>query len=357
MEIIELNDYKIYVGKNIWNTLRQLVKPYPKVLVIVDENTERDCLPILKNKLNKVDFETILIPAGEMHKNIQMCQNIWLQMMQHEANRNALTINLGGGVIGDMGGFCASTFKRGMDFIQIPTTLLSQVDASIGGKLGIDFQDVKNSIGVFRNPKAVFVHPTFLDTLPQREIRSGFAEIIKHALIVDAKQWKQLVRIKDLEKVNWSKRIIPSLDIKKKVVEADPFEKGWRKALNFGHTIGHAIESKFLGTEAHLLHGEAIAIGMICESYLSHKILGLNKRSLYKIANFILEIYGKVDISYLNRDALLSLMKQDKKNDDNVINFTLLDKIGNAKVNQTANEQLITESINFYQHLRVQEKK
>ena len=357
MEKIELNDYKIYVGKNIWNTLQQLVQPYSKILIIVDENTERDCLPILKNKLKRIDFETILIPSGEMHKNIQMCQNIWLQMMQHEANRNALTINLGGGVIGDMGGFCASTFKRGMDFIQIPTTLLSQVDASIGGKLGIDFQDIKNSIGVFRNPKAVFVNPLFLKTLPEREIRSGFAEIIKHALIVDAKQWRQLVKIKDLDKVNWSKRIVPSLEIKKKVVEADPFEKGWRKSLNFGHTIGHAIESKFLGTPTPLLHGEAIAIGMICESYLSHKVLGLKKRSLYKIANFILDIYGKVDISYLNREALISLMKQDKKNDKNVINFTLLDKIGEAKVNQTANEQLITESINFYQDLCNKERK
>ncbi|MFK7949603.1 MAG: 3-dehydroquinate synthase [Saprospiraceae bacterium] len=353
MEVIELNDYKIYVGKDIWNTLKQQVKPYPKVLVIVDENTERDCLPILKKELKKVDLETILIPSGEAHKNIQICQNIWLQMMQHEANRNALTINLGGGVIGDMGGFCASTFKRGMDFIQIPTTLLSQVDASIGGKLGIDFQNIKNSIGLFRNPQAVFINPLFLKTLPKREIRSGFAEIIKHALIVDFKQWKRLNRIKDLDKVNWSKRLVPSLNIKKKVVEADPFEKGWRKSLNFGHTIGHAIESLKLETENPLLHGEAIAIGMICESYLSHKILGLKKRDLYKIANFILGIYDKVDISYLNREALLKLMKQDKKNDANVINFTLLKKIGDAKVNQTTNEQLITESLNFYQDLRV----
>jgi len=353
MEIIELNDYKIYVGKNIWNTLKQRVKPYPKILVIVDENTERDCLPILKKKLKGIELETILIPSGELHKNIQMCQNIWLQMMQHEANRNALVINLGGGVIGDMGGFCASTFKRGMDFIQIPTTLLSQVDASIGGKLGIDFQNIKNSIGLFGNPKAVFVNPTFLNTLPKREIRSGFAEVIKHALIVDFKQWKRLSRITDLDKVNWSKRIVPSLNIKKKVVEADPFEKGWRKSLNFGHTIGHAIESMCLETENQLLHGEAIAIGMICESYLSHKVLGLKKRNLYKIANFILSIYGKVDISYLNREALIKLMKQDKKNDANVINFTLLHKIGSAAVNQTTNEQLITESLNFYQDLRV----
>lgn len=357
MEVIELDDYKIYVGKNIWNTLKQYVERYPKVFVIVDENTERDCLPILKKRLKGISLNPIIIPSGETHKNIQMCQNIWMQMMNNEANRNALTINLGGGVIGDMGGFCASTFKRGMDFIQIPTTLLSQVDASIGGKLGIDFQSVKNSIGLFRNPKAVFVNSTFLKTLPKREIRSGFAEIIKHALIVDFKQWKKLHRIKDLDKVNWSKRLIPSLEIKKRVVEADPFEKGWRKALNFGHTIGHAIESLCLESENPLLHGEAIAIGMICESYLSYKILGLKKSDLYKIANFILGIYGKVDISYLNRTALIQLMKQDKKNDANVINFTLLNKIGDAKVNQTTNEQLITESINFYQDLRVKKSK
>lgn len=353
MEIIELDDYKIYIGKNIWNTVRQYALLYPKVLVIVDENTERDCLLILKKHLKGVKLHKILIPSGEMHKNIQMCQNIWHQMMEYEANRNALTINLGGGVIGDMGGFCASTFKRGMDFIQIPTTLLSQVDASIGGKLGIDFHNIKNSIGLFGNPQAVFVNPVFLKTLPKREIRSGFAEIIKHALIVDFKQWKRLSKIDDLDKVNWSKRLIPSLNIKKKVVEADPFEKGWRKSLNFGHTIGHAIESLCLETENPLLHGEAIAIGMICESYLSYKVLGLKKRDLYKIANFILSVFGKVDISYLNKKEMIKLMKQDKKNDANVINFTLLNKIGNAKVNQTTNEHIITESINFYQDLRV----
>jgi 3-dehydroquinate synthase len=288
-----------------------------------------------------------------LQKNIETCQIIWRTMMDNEANRNALTINLGGGVIGDMGGFCASTFKRGMDFIQIPTTLLSQVDASIGGKLGIDFQNIKNSIGLFANPKAVFVNPIFLNTLPQREIRSGFAEIIKHALIVDSEQWQVLKIITDLTKVNWSERLIPSLNIKKTVVEADPFEKGWRKALNFGHTIGHAVESLLLESTTPLLHGEAIAIGMICESYLSHKILGMSKANLDEICDFILKIYGKVDITMLGNHALLNLMKQDKKNDANVINFTLLNQIGDANVNQTTNENRITESINFYNDLRV----
>lgn len=354
MEVIKLSDYNIYVGQNSWATLQKYVANYSKIFVIVDENTERDCLPILKSNLSTFDLNIILIPSGEVNKNIETCQLIWQTMMQNEANRNALTINLGGGVIGDMGGFCASTFKRGMDFIQIPTTLLSQVDASIGGKLGIDFQNIKNSIGLFANPTAVFVNSIFLKTLSQREIRSGFAEVVKHALIVNAKQWQVLKMITDLTKVNWSERLIPSLNIKKSVVEADPFEKGWRKSLNFGHTIGHAIESLYLETENRLLHGEAIAIGMICESYLSYKILGMSKEDLDEICAFILSIYGKVDLSNLDKNATLNLMRQDKKNDANVINFTLLNRIGDANVNQTTNENLITESINFYIDLCVQ---
>jgi 3-dehydroquinate synthase len=353
VEIIRLSDYNIYVGENSWSTLETYVAKYAKIFVIVDENTERDCLPILIANLPTIDFNIILIPSGELQKNIETCQIIWRKMMDNEANRNALTINLGGGVIGDMGGFCASTFKRGMDFVQIPTTLLSQVDASIGGKLGIDFQNIKNSIGLFANPKAVFVNPIFLDTLTQREIRSGFAEIIKHALIVDLEQWEVLKIITDLTKVDWAERLMPSLNIKKTVVEADPFEKGWRKALNFGHTIGHAVESLLLETENPLLHGEAIAVGMICESYLSYQLLAMSKADLDEICDFILRIYGKVDLSNLAKNDLLNLMRQDKKNDANVINFTLLNRIGDANVNQTTNEQQITESINFYNDLCV----
>ena len=352
MKIIELDNYKIYVGESVWTNINKYVLNYSKIFVIVDENTKRDCLPILEKQLN-LPLNIILIPAGEINKNIDTCQVIWQEMMNKSGNRNALTINLGGGVITDMGGFCASTFKRGMDFIQIPTTLLSQVDASIGGKLGIDFQQIKNSIGLFANPKAVFINPNFLETLPKREVRSGFAEIIKHALIVDVKQWQVLKQITDLSKVNWAEKLIPSLKIKKAVVEADPFEKGWRKALNFGHTIGHAIESLYLETETPLLHGEAIAIGMICESYLSYKILELSKSALMEITDCIIKIYGKIDLSNLDINAALQLMRQDKKNEANVINFTLLHKIGGAKVNQTTNEQLITESINFYRELRV----
>jgi 3-dehydroquinate synthase len=212
---------------------------------------------------------------------------------------------------------------------------------------------VKNSIGLFGNPKAVFVNPIFLETLPNREVRSGFAEVIKHALIVDKEQWQLLSPITDLTKIDWAERIFPSLMIKKTVVEADPFEKGWRKALNFGHTIGHAIESLYLETETPLLHGEAIAIGMICESYLSHQLLKFSEAELMEITDFIIKIYGKVDLSKLDINAALELMRQDKKNDSNVINFTLLNRIGEAKVNQTTNENLITKSINFYQDLRV----
>jgi 3-dehydroquinate synthase len=345
---ISLNDYNIYVGTESWAALATQLAAYPKIAVLVDENTERDCLPIFRANLPNLTFCTVRISAGEPHKNLDTCQLIWQQLFEHGLGRNAVLVNLGGGVIGDMGGFCASTYKRGIDFIQVPTTLLSQVDASIGGKLGIDFFEVKNSIGLFANPKAVYVNPIFLNTLPAREIRSGFAEILKHALIVDAQQWEKLVQIQDLAQVEWSELLLPSLNIKKTVVEADPFERGWRKALNFGHTIGHAVESLFLKTENPLLHGEAIAVGMICEAYLSNKKGSLSEKDLKEITLFILKIYGTIDLTCLEHSDLIALMQQDKKNDSNAINFTFLESIGKAKVNETATEKEILESLAFY---------
>ena len=349
MQTIQLSDYAIYIG-DIWSDLNNLLKKrnYPKIGILVDENTAQYCLPIFQKNLPDIRFSTWLIPAGESFKNIQTCQQIWQQMMESDVNRNALTINLGGGVIGDMGGFCASTFKRGMDFLQMPTTLLSQVDASIGGKLGIDFMQVKNSIGLFQNPQAVMIAPEFLNTLPLSEIRSGFAEIIKHTLIKDATQWEELKKITDLSAVDWTTFLVPSLTIKKQIVEADPFEKGIRKALNFGHTVGHAIEGWALETARPLLHGEAIAIGMICEAWLSYKIAGLPKFALDEIVNFILKIYDPYPLNQAAYSDFIQLMTKDKKNEDGAINFTLIPKIGEALINQTASPSLIEESLQFY---------
>jgi len=314
--------------------------------------TKEHCLPVMEQHLATfAKCEVIEIPSGEVYKNIDTCQSIWEQMMSLEADRNALMINLGGGVIGDMGGFCASTYKRGIEFVQVPTTLLSQVDASIGGKLGIDFAQVKNSVGVFNDPQAVFIDPRFLKTLSKREIRSGFAEIIKHSLIADRAQWEQIKMIEDLDTVDWSKILVPSLNIKKQVVEQDPFEKGLRKSLNFGHTIGHGIEGVLLESASPLLHGEAIAIGMICESYLSQKMLNLDELSLNEIATFILRIYGKEELYESDFPQMLSLMRKDKKNTNAQINFTMLKAAGESLINQTCEEKAIVEAMKYYNQL------
>ncbi len=348
MEILQLSDYNIYVG-SIQESLAQFLqdKSYSRHVVLCDENTEKYCLPTLEQHFTNINFLVVKIPDGEAYKNIETCQSIWRQLMVAGIDRKAVVLNLGGGVIGDMGGFCASTFKRGVDFVQIPTTLLSQVDASIGGKLGIDFAEVKNSIGLFCNPKAVFIDSIFLKTLSERELRSGFAEIIKHSLIADVEQWQKIGRLEDW-RIGIEKLVIPSLEIKQRIVEEDPFEKGIRKALNFGHTIGHAVESLFLKTENPLLHGEAIAIGMICESWLSHKILNLSATDLQDITKFLTQLYGHTHIPENDFDILLDLMQNDKKNEQDRINFSLIQPIGNCVINQHGEVEDILDSIRFY---------
>ena len=343
--------YDIYIGADTWrNESVWHGLPQAQTALIVTNTVVGPLYTAqLKAAIDGVYARVVVLelPDGEATKDWVHLQRIFDVLLDEHADRKTVLFALGGGVIGDMGGFCASTFKRGVDFIQMPTTLLSQVDASIGGKLGIDFQQIKNSIGVFNNPKAVYANFDFLKTLPAREIRSGFAEIIKHALIRDASQWKAIIEIQDLTTIDWSTYLVPSLKIKKEIVEIDPFEKGLRKALNFGHTIGHAIESHLLETDNRLLHGEAIAIGMICESYLSQKV-GLSKEELKEIETFLLRIYGKVKLPMDAFDEMLNVMRQDKKNIGNQINFTLLEASGKGIVNQTATIEEIAEAMNYY---------
>ncbi len=350
MEKIHLDNYDITIGgaeKALSAFLAE--RKYSKVFLLADQNTAAHCLPKLQVDGQLPTMDLILIPAGEIHKNIQTCELIWGHLLNNDADRKALLINLGGGVIGDMGGFCASTYKRGIDFIQIPTTLLSQVDASIGGKLGIDFGSIKNSIGVFCNPQAVLVDSAFLDTLSPAERRSGFAEIIKHSLIADAEQWLDIQTLHDLNAIeDWNTYIVPSLHIKKRVVEADPFEKGLRKALNFGHTIGHAVEGFALETDKPLLHGEAVAIGMVCEAFLSAQKTGLNDAELESITDFLLNLYDPYFLEEKNFESYLKLMSNDKKNEGDQINFALIGPIGEAHINQTATRVEIIESLHYY---------
>jgi 3-dehydroquinate synthase len=291
-------------------------------------------------------MDLILIPAGEIHKNIQTCELIWGHLLHNDADRKALLINLGGGVIGDMGGFCASTYKRGIDFVQIPTTLLSQVDASIGGKLGIDFGSIKNSIGVFCNPQAVLVDSAFLDTLSPAERRSGFAEIIKHCLIADAEQWLDIKTLHELNAIeDWNTYIVPSLHIKKRVVEADPFEKGLRKALNFGHTIGHAIEA--ISGYGKFLHGEAISIGQVAAARLSERTLGFAVTETARLRELFVRAGLPVQLS-LNRPAVEKLMaatRLDKKVAAGEIRFVLARKIGLVEHGHKVPEGLVREVV------------
>ncbi|MEL6968709.1 MAG: 3-dehydroquinate synthase [Bacteroidota bacterium] len=353
MPTLSLDQYKIEIGPIGTDHMQWLeAQGFAGLAVLTDSNTSQHCRPLLEPLLAPFNTIYLEVPAGEKHKTIESSQRIWKQLFQAGAGRNWCVLNLGGGVIGDMGGFCAGTYKRGIDFIQIPTTLLAQVDASVGGKLGIDFYGVKNSVGLFRNPRAVWADPRFFATLSQRELRSGFAEIIKHALIADLAQWQELQQLTDLNQIDWASWVARSVAIKQQIVAADPHEKGLRKALNFGHTIGHAVESYFLERDSPLLHGEAIAIGMICEAWLSRQVLGLSSEDLADISQYFLALYGHHSVPLSAKEQLLATMRQDKKNEDHRINFSLLPAAGQAKVNQTTTVELIIESLQYYNELR-----
>lgn len=352
MTTLQLKNYQIFIGINTADLTKLVVQgDYSKVAVLVDENTRQLCLPLLAEQVD-FPFEVVGIPSGEKNKSLETCTQIWSELMRLGLDRHSLLINLGGGVIGDMGGFCAATYLRGIDFIQVPTTLLAQVDASVGGKLGIDFNFVKNSVGVFRDPKAVFVNPEFLKTLPDGELRSGFAEIFKHALIADAKLWDDLQAVENLREIDWEPLLAHSLRIKQQVVEADPFERGLRKALNFGHTIGHAVESLALQRNQPLLHGEAVAIGIVCESWLSKKFAGLSANELEFVSAFVQRLYPKHSFSEADFPELLRLMTKDKKNRGGAINFSFTPAIGQVAVNQVCDEKNIAESLRFYLDLK-----
>lgn len=323
---------------------------HSQIVVLTDDNTHRHCYPLVATFLPA--HTAFTIPAGEAHKNIQTCIGLWEKMTELSLDRKALLINLGGGVIGDMGGFAAAAYKRGIDFINLPTTLLSQADASVGGKLGIDFQGYKNHIGFFQDPQLIFIWADFLKTLPADELRSGFAEIIKHSLIGDKKHW-DLLKTQSLEEQDMKAHVAHAVKFKQAVVEKDPYEKGLRKILNFGHTIGHAIESFFLDNEAkRLLHGEAIAIGMITEAYLSKKLAGLSEQELEEIVHFILSVYGKVEIDKAIIPDLIRLTTQDKKNEGGKTLMTLIPSIGTAEINCAVNDNDIKEAIIYYLQLK-----
>lgn len=343
----ECAQYSIVI--NEWNTLKEDIQRInaSAVFVLVDENTEKFCLHVFLEKTD-IPVNVIRIPAGEIHKHIDTCKIVWDQLIRYNADRHALVLNLGGGVIGDLGGFCAATYMRGIRFIQIPTTLLSQVDASVGGKLGVDFDGYKNMIGLIKNPEGVYIFTEFLKTLPFEQLRSGYAELLKHGLIADKKTWEDLSANEDLSGLDYEELVYKSVNIKKQVTDADPNERGQRKILNFGHTIGHAVESYWLEHNAPILHGDAIAIGIVSESYLSYRMGSISEEELFKIRNTILRLYGHHPKVVKPRGEIIQRMQHDKKNKNGRIQFALLDRVGHAYYDAPVDDQAIAESLFFY---------
>jgi 3-dehydroquinate synthase len=348
----------IYSGVVGWSQLQEVILEYKKsgVFILVDENTREHCLPFLKDKCTGLDDARVIeMQCNESNKTIASVEKIWQQLVTGNAVRNSLLICLGGGLITDVGGFAAATFKRGINFIHIPTTLLAMVDASIGGKTGVNLNSIKNQIGVFALPKAVFIFEEFLKTLPSRQKLSGYAEMLKHAMIQSENLFDKLIILNSHEKVCTESNILESAAVKMEIVNKDFNETGIRKALNFGHTIGHAIESYSQKYDSDpLLHGEAIAIGLICETFISMRMFGLDKNDLKRLANLVSWHFPHYRFKPRPGDELLSLMCHDKKNSSSSqLNFSLIRKIGDPVYDKIPGEKLILESLHFYINLEV----
>jgi 3-dehydroquinate synthase len=321
---------------------------YSQVYVLVDENTNIHCLPLLQDALvdEEVYFFYLEVPAGEQSKDISTCASLWESLSEDNADRKTLIVNLGGGMLTDLGAFVAACYKRGIDFYNVPTSLLAMVDAAIGGKCGIDFGNYKNQIGVFQEAQKTFIFPEFLKTLPDTEFWSGMGEVFKHALIADADYWSQL---KSLSGRSISMdQIEKSIRIKQHIVEADPKERGGRKKLNFGHTIGHAMESYFLEKEKPIPHGFAVAAGMICEAHISVQLNLISLPEYDDVEETLNQFFDFPTVKKSEFPELLHFMQQDKKNENDQINFTLLSSIGNATVNQAATEQQIITALDYF---------
>lgn len=352
MTPIQSNGYEVFFDDEL-KDLKDFLdnSDYSKVFFLTDLNTSEHCMPLIGQLLPSLDnYDIIEVDPGEENKNIDYCIGVWQMLLDFGADRNSLLINLGGGVITDMGGFAASTFKRGIDFVQVPTTLLSQVDASVGGKTGIDLGNIKNIIGTFTQPKAVFISSKFLQTLDDRQIISGFAEIVKHGIIADKDYFIQLKEVNPL-KVD-QEIIYHSVEIKNFVVTTDPFEKSIRKTLNFGHTIGHAIETYSLKNDKRaLLHGEAIAIGMICEAFLAYRHNSLSSEELDEITVYLRSVFPDYHLKADSYGDILEFMLNDKKNVNGKIGFALPSEIGKCDFNIYLANEHIMESLNFYAEL------
>lgn len=342
---------EIVFQENVWSQLSRTLAQVEasQIFVLTDTNTKRDCLPLFDVKFPKnLTYKTLCIPTGEIHKTLDTCTQVWQALADAGADRKSLLINLGGGVVCDLGGFVAATYMRGIKWINIPTTLLSMVDASVGGKTGVDFNGLKNLIGVIKNPYLVGIEPTFLETLSFKERRSGFAEMLKHALLTDKKYWNVLETL-DLNAIDSIKEhIYTSIGIKHAIVSQDREESGIRKQLNLGHTIGHAIESYFLRKGEPILHGEAVAAGILMELYLSKIFLEFPEDTFQSVSNFLLNTYTKIQIKEADLDEIIKNLAFDKKNEKGKINFVLLRRFGEPEIDYQVPDSSIVEAIQYY---------
>lgn len=349
-----MSKQEIIICKNLKEDVERAVcsLKYDKIFILTDEHTRICCLPLLEELKIIKDATHICIGVEDVNKNIDTLSHVWTELSTHGATRHSLLINIGGGMVTDLGGFAAATFKRGINYINIPTTLLSMVDAAVGGKTGINYNGLKNEIGAFFPATHVIIDCSFLKTLDLKNILSGYAEMLKHGLISSKEEWKELLDFDFNGEIDYDKLqelVGKSVFIKENIVEQDPFEKNIRKALNLGHTIGHAFESLALKKENHVLHGYAVAWGIVCELYLSHVKTCFPKEMLRQTVSFIKDNYGKMFFTCKDYDTLYELMTHDKKNDSaDSINFTLLSEAGEIKINQTASKEEIFECLDFY---------
>ena len=334
--------------QNLYTALSEC--PHDKLFVLVDEHTHRYCLPLIAGMECMQSAHIITIGAEDIHKNLDTLASVWKELGDRGATRHSLMINLGGGMVTDLGGFAASTFKRGIKYINIPTTLLAMVDASVGGKTGINFNGLKNEIGVFSPAECVLIDTQFLKTLDTQNLLSGYAEMLKHGIISTTEHWAELLNF-DWNHIDYNALqtlVAKSVQIKEDIVEQDPFEKGIRKALNVGHTAGHALESLAMETNHPILHGYAVAWGIVCELYLSYGKTGFPKDKLRQTTQFIKEHYGIMTFDCKQYDRLYEFMTHDKKNTSGIINFTLMGEIGDIRINQSATQKEVMDMLDFY---------
>ena len=343
-QIIKSNN----ITADLSNALDKLT--YDKLFVLTDEHTDIQCYPLIATLPTVDKAKRIVIPADDTNKSIENLAHVWKFLTTNGATRHSLLINLGGGMVTDLGGFAAATYKRGIAYINIPTTLLGAVDASVGGKTGINFEGYKNEIGAFYPSKYVIISAEFLNTLSPKDILSGYAEMIKHALLDSEKTWSKILSF-DLSNIDYkqlNELVLESVYVKQRIVEQDPFEKNIRKALNLGHTVGHAFESFALDRDLPVPHGFAVAWGLIVELYLSHKVCSLPKEILDTATKYIHENYGLFSINPEDYNALYQFMIHDKKNEGDSINFTLLANVGDIQINQVVGKEMIFEALNYY---------